>query len=141
MSVAEIIGEKGGSVVTVTPETSLEEVTGILAKHRIGALVAKDGSQVCGIVSERDIVRQIASDGPSALQHTVSHCMTKSVISCTRADSIDVVMEKMTQGRFRHLPVIEDGELLGIISIGDVVKRKIEMAERDAEELKRYIAS
>ena len=141
MSVSEILNGKGGTVITVTPETSLVDVTKTLAKHKIGALVAKDGNAVCGIVSERDIVRHVANDGAEALQHTVADCMTKAVISCTRTDTIDTVMEKMTAGRFRHLPVIEDGELLGIISIGDVVKRKIEMAERDAEELKRYIAS
>lgn len=141
MSVSEILAGKGGNVITVSPGTSLEDVAATLAKHKIGALVAKDGDAVCGIVSERDIVRHIASDGADALKHTVVDCMTKAVISCTRADTIDTVMEKMTTGRFRHLPVIEDGELLGIISIGDVVKRKIEQAERDAEELKRYIAS
>ncbi|MEP0944006.1 MAG: CBS domain-containing protein [Rhizobiaceae bacterium] len=141
MSVSEILNGKGGTVITVTPETSLVDVTKTLAKHKIGALVAKDGNAVCGIVSERDIVRHVANDGAEALQHNVADCMTKAVISCTRTDTIDTVMEKMTAGRFRHLPVIEDGELLGIISIGDVVKRKIEMAERDAEELKRYIAS
>ena len=141
MSVSEILSGKGGNVITVAPDTSLDEVAGTLAKHKIGALVAKDGDAVCGIVSERDIVRHIASDGGDALQHTVGDCMTKAVISCTRSDTIDTVMEKMTAGRFRHLPVIEEGELLGIISIGDVVKRKIEQAERDAEELKRYIAS
>ncbi|MCJ8309063.1 MAG: CBS domain-containing protein [Hyphomicrobiales bacterium] len=141
MSVSEILSGKGGNVITVTPETRLVDVAKTLAKHRIGALVAKDGDAVCGIVSERDIVRHIASDGADALHHTVADCMTKSVVSCTRSDTIDTVMEKMTAGRFRHLPVIEYGDLLGIISIGDVVKRKIEMAERDAEELKRYIAS
>jgi len=141
MSVSEILSGKGDNVITVTPDTQLVEVAKILAKHKIGALVAKDGDAVCGIVSERDIVRHIASDGADALLHTVADCMTRSVISCTRSDTIDTVMEKMTAGRFRHLPVIEYGDLLGIISIGDVVKRKIEMAERDAEELKRYIAS
>ena len=141
MSVSEILSGKGDKVITVTPDTHLVEVARTLAKHKIGALVVKDGDAVCGIVSERDIVRHIAGDGADALQHTVADCMTKSVISCSRADTIDTVMEKMTAGRFRHLPVIEFGDLHGIISIGDVVKRKIEMAERDAEELKRYIAS
>jgi CBS domain-containing protein len=141
MSVSEILGGKGGEVITSTPETSLVDVATVLAKHKIGALVVKDGGKVCGIVSERDLVRHIAQDGSDALQHTISQCMTKSVISCKRSDTIDLVMEKMTTGRFRHLPVIEGGELLGIISIGDVVKRKIEQTERDAEELKRYIAS
>ena len=141
MSVSEILSGKGGNVITAKPDTQLVEVAKTLAKHKIGALVVKDGDAVCGIVSERDIVRHIASDGADALHHTVADCMTRSVISCSRADTIDTVMEKMTAGRFRHLPVIEFGDLLGIISIGDVVKRKIEMAERDAEELKRYIAS
>lgn len=141
MSVAEILNGKNGDVVTATPETLLVEVANTLAKHRIGALVVKDGAVVCGIISERDLVRHIASDGADALDQQVLKCMTKTVVSCQRTDTIDSVMEKMSTGRFRHLPVIEDGELLGIISIGDVVKRKIEQAERDAEDLKRYIAS
>ena len=144
MSVSEILGSKGGNapqVITTQPDAALQDVAELLAKHKIGALVVLDGSQVCGILSERDIVRQIARDKAEALSQTVSQCMTKAVISCTRSDTIDLVMEKMTGGRFRHLPVIEDGKLEGIISIGDVVKRKIEQAERDAEDLKRYIAS
>lgn len=141
MSVSEILSGKGGDVVTTTPATSILEVATILAERKIGALVVMDGDKVCGIVSERDLVRHISRDGAEALQHSVAECMTKSVISCMRSDSVDLVMEKMTAGRFRHLPVIENGELLGIISIGDVVKRKIEQAVRDAEELKRYIAS
>ena len=141
MSVSEILSGKGSEVITTTPNASLLEVATILSERKIGALIVKDGSKVCGIVSERDIVRHISKDGADALTQKVAECMTKSVISSRRSDSIDLVMEKMTAGRFRHLPVIEDGELLGIISIGDVVKRKIEQAVRDAEELKRYIAS
>ena len=141
MSVGEILSGKGNDVFTVDPEATVAEIASTLAKHKIGALVVLNKGSVCGIVSERDLVRHLAQDGHQALDDAVAKCMTSSVISCERADTIDTVMEKMTAGRFRHLPVIEDGELLGIISIGDVVKRKIEQAERDAEELKRYIAS
>lgn len=141
MSVGEILSGKGNDVFTVDPEAKVSEIASILAKNKIGALVVLNKGSVCGIVSERDLVRHLAQDGHEALEDQVAKCMTSSVISCTRDDTIDTVMEKMTAGRFRHLPVIEGGELLGIISIGDVVKRKIEQAERDAEELKRYIAS
>lgn len=144
MSVSEILGSKGADtpkVITTQPAAVLQDVAELLARHKIGALVVLDGADVCGIVSERDIVRHIAAEKADALNQTVSQCMTRAVVSCKRSDSIDLVMEKMTAGRFRHLPVIEDGKLEGIISIGDVVKRKIEQAERDAEDLKRYIAS
>lgn len=141
MSLSEILAAKGSDVTTTGAGDKLSRVVELLAKHKIGALVIMDGTAVCGIASERDIVRLIAQKGADALDLPVSDCMTKSVISCVRSDTIDDVMEKMTAGRFRHLPVIEGGELMGIVSIGDVVKRKIEQAERDAEELKRYIAS
>ena len=141
MSVSEILADKGSGVVTSPQNSAIMEVAKILADRKIGAaVVVDDGGQVCGIVSERDIVRHIASDGVEALSKPIDVCMTKNVVSCERAETIDGVMEKMSAGRFRHLPVIEKGELLGIISIGDVVKRKIQMAEQDAEDLKRYIA-
>ena len=141
MSVSEILAGKGNNVITGAAGDKLATIASLLAEHKIGALVIKDGKSVIGIASERDIVRMIAQKGGAALDLPISDCMTKAVISCVRSDSIDAVMEKMTMGRFRHLPVIEDGNLLGIVSIGDVVKRKIDQAERDAEELKRYIAS
>jgi len=100
-----------------------------------------DGEKVCGIASERDLIRAINTKGANALADRIDGCMTSKVISCAPGDTIDHLMELMTKGRFRHLPVVEDGKLAGIVSIGDVVKRKIEQAERDAEELKRYIAS
>ena len=142
MSVTEILASKGHSVITVKPTDSLEDISKILAKNKIGAvMVLKDNGEVCGISSERDIVRLVAENGASALEKPVSECMTKNIISCEENATIDQAMEQMTNGRFRHLPVMKDGKLLGIISIGDVVKRKIEQTERDAEELKRYIAS
>lgn len=141
MSVREILSEKGTDVVTMTRGSSLADVAAQLAQHKIGALIVMDGDKVCGIASERDLIRAINSKGASALADPIESCMTSKVISCAPGDTIDQLMEMMTAGRFRHLPVIEDGKLAGIVSIGDVVKRKIEQAERDTEELKRYIAS
>ena len=141
MSVSIILAQKGNEVVTVSSQSTLADAVDILAMRKIGAVVVVDkGQTVCGILSERDIVRQIAETGAEALSGSVSHCMTSNVVSCDTSETIDGVMEKMTAGRFRHLPVIEDGNLVGLISIGDVVKLKIEQAERDANEMKRYIA-
>lgn len=140
MTIALILKDKGRDVETVSSDTTLQDVVAILAAKKIGAVVVlKDGS-VCGIASERDVVRDLAKHGTDALTSKVDACMTAKVVSCREEDTIDAVMEKMTEGRFRHMPVIESGELVGLISIGDVVKRKIQQAERDTEEMKRYIA-
>lgn len=141
MTVATILAGKGGDVITATPSTTLEQLSNILAEHRIGAIVILESDKtVCGIASERDVVRQIAKQGASALNAPISVCMTKKVISCTPDSSINDVMGIMSTNKFRHLPVITNGKLEGIISIGDVVKKKIEQSEREAEELKQYIA-
>lgn len=141
MAVSEILAEKGGNVITANQQTTLEETARILSENKIGAIVVQtEDGKVCGIVSERDVVREISKSGVSAMGRPVSDCMTHKVVSCTSDDTIDSLMEKMTAGKFRHIPVIDKGKLVGIISIGDVVKRKIEQAEREAEEMKRYIA-
>jgi CBS domain-containing protein len=141
MTVATILAGKGGDVITATPSTTLEQLSNILAEHRIGAIVILESDKtVCGIASERDVVRQIAKQGSSALNAPISVCMTKKVISCTPDSTINDVMGIMSTNKFRHLPVITNGKLEGIISIGDVVKKKIEQSEREAEELKQYIA-
>ncbi len=141
MSVASILSEKGGEVLTGSPTDTLEQVSAILASKRIGALlILESDGRVCGIASERDIVRQIAAHGANALTQPVSSCMTKKVISCSPDSTVNEVMGIMNTNKFRHLPVMRDGKLEGIISIGDVVKRKIEQAEREAAELKQYIA-
>jgi CBS domain-containing protein len=107
----------------------------------VGALVVvEDGDRIIGIVSERDIVRAIAG-GAAALDQPVSSVMTKNVMTCSDGETIDSVMSRMTKGRFRHLPVAENGRLTGIISIGDVVKARIEQVEREAEEMRAYIAT
>ena len=142
MTVKAILAEKGHDVFTLGPGERLSEAVRVLAEHRIGALVVTNGDrQIAGILSERDIVRIIARDGADALQSEVRNAMTSKVSICNENSTVHDVMEIMTRGRFRHLPVEKDGLLDGIISIGDVVKRRIEMAEREAEEIKQYIAT
>ncbi|MCO5073743.1 MAG: CBS domain-containing protein [Rhizobiaceae bacterium] len=142
MTVKAILAEKGHDVFTLGPGEKLSEAVRVLAEHRIGALVVTNGDrQIAGILSERDIVRIIARDGADALESEVRNAMTSKVSICNENSTVHDVMEIMTRGRFRHLPVEKDGLLDGIISIGDVVKRRIEMAEREAEEIKQYIAT
>ena len=140
MTVARILAEKGSSVVTVSPDRSLDEVIQILADKRIGALVVAhaDGT-VAGIISERDIMRALARHGGSAFDAPVSAHMTSTVTTCGRSATIEEVMALMTDGRFRHVPVCEDGRLIGLVSIGDVVARKIATVEAEHQALRDYI--
>ena len=141
MTVAAILADKGRDVLTIAAANTLGDAVAILAKRRVGALVVvEDGDRIIGIVSERDIVRAIAG-GAAALDQPVSSVMTKNVMTCSDGETIDSVMSRMTKGRFRHLPVAENGRLTGIISIGDVVKARIEQVEREAEEMRAYIAT
>ena len=141
MTVAAILADKGRDVLTIAAANTLGEAVAILAKRRVGALVVvEDRDRIVGIVSERDIVRAIAG-GAAALEQPVSSVMTKNVMTCSDGETIDSVMSQMTKGRFRHLPVAENGRLTGIISIGDVVKARIEEVEREAEEMRAYIAT
>ena len=141
MTVGHIINEKGREVVTTRADRSLAEVAALLSEKRIGAVVVVDDSGVVGILSERDIVRALAKFGSEALRKLAGQCMTSRVVTCRPEDTINDVMQKMTSGRFRHLPVVVDGELAGIVSIGDVVKRRIEDIEREAEQIREYIAT
>jgi CBS domain-containing protein len=142
MNVKAILDGKGRSVHTIGPNETLATAINALADHRIGALVITNGDRkIVGILSERDIVRVIAKHGAAALDQSVRQAMTSKVNICNENHTINQVMEIMTQGRFRHLPVERDGELDGIISIGDVVKKRIEEVEREAEEIKQYIAT
>ena len=140
MSVSEILSRKGSNTITTNGNASIGEVANLLSSRKIGAIVVLDDDKVCGIISERDVVRQVAEQGAEALDAPISTCMTQRVVSCEPGDSINSLMEKMTTGKFRHLPVIDNGSLVGIVSIGDVVKMKIEQAEHEAEEMKRCIA-
>ena len=140
MTVARILADKGSSVVTVAPDKTLEEVIQILADRRIGALVvAHDDGSVAGIISERDIMRALAGHGGSALDAPASAHMTGNVTTCGRSSTIEEVMTLMTEGRFRHVPVCEDGRLIGLVSIGDVVARKIATVEAEHQALRDYI--
>jgi CBS domain-containing protein len=142
MNVRAILADKGYDVVTLTSEVSIADAIALLAKHRIGALiVAGDNKVIKGILSERDIVRALAEDGPAALHRSVSDLMTANVKVCTENHTVNDVMEIMTRGRFRHLPVERDGKLIGVVSIGDVVKRRIEEVQQEAEEIRSYIAT
>ncbi|MCX5578471.1 CBS domain-containing protein [Kaistia terrae] len=141
MTVAAILSNKGRDVITVSPDLSIAEVVRILAERRIGAIVVTDGANhILGIVSERDVVRALAR-GADALNGPVSSIMTAKVVTCTDRNTINEVMTRMTEGRFRHLPVVEDDQLAGIVSIGDVVKARIEQVEREADEMRAYIAT
>ena len=142
MNVGGILKEKGRQVETAGPGATLNEIAEVLGSRKIGALIiVEDNGKIAGILSERDIVRAIANDGPSALKKPASAYMTKKVITCKESDTVTDLMGSMSKGRFRHLPVVTNGQLTGIISIGDVVKQRIAEAEFEAEEMKRYIAS
>lgn len=142
MTVRMILEEKGHSVFTVGPNEKLSLAVKLLAEHKIGALVVTNGDgKILGILSERDIVRCMANQGVAALEEPVRTGMTPKVKICYEHHTINEVMEIMTNGRFRHLPVEKNGQLDGIISIGDVVKRRIEDVEREAQQIKEYIAT
>ena len=141
MAVSHILGVKGRNVFTVRPTDTVETVTKLLGEKRIGAVVVTDmAGHIQGIVSERDVVRHIASDGAGVLKKLVSDIMTSNVHTCQDGDSEQELMALMTARRIRHLPVVQDGKLNGMISIGDVVKYRIEAIEREAEDMKAYIA-
>ncbi len=140
MTVARIISEKGRNVITVAQKDSLADIATMLAEKRIGAVVVMEKDAIRGIVSERDIVRAVAKHGGQGLAMSAAEWMTANVVTCRPEDTINDVMQKMTSGRFRHLPVIEGGRLGGIVSIGDIVKRRIEDVEREAAEIRDYIA-
>jgi CBS domain-containing protein len=142
MHVEHILRNKGRGVVTIEPNRTLAEAALLLAERKIGAVVVGDTFRpVLGILSERDIVRAIAARGPCALDEPVSRSMTEKVITCTGQSAINQVMEIMTEGRFRHVPVVEDGSLVGIVSIGDVVKHRLAEVEAESIAMRDYIAS
>ena len=142
MTVRAILDAKGHDVLTLGPNETLSDAIRTLAERRIGALVITNGDRkIVGILSERDIVRVMAREGAAALDLPVRSAMTPNVRICNENHTVNEVMEIMTEGRFRHLPVEKDGQLHGIVSIGDVVKRRIEDVEREAEEIRAYIAT
>lgn len=142
MNVAAILKAKGRAVATAKPDVSLKDIAAKLASKKIGAIVIVGASgRVEGIMSERDVIRAVADAGESALRAPVSDYMTRGVISCQETTTLEELMGVMTKGRFRHLPVIEDDALVGIISIGDVVKHHIAEVEMEVSAMRGYLAT
>ena len=140
MNVAAILKHKGRAVTTAGPDTVLMEIANKLAAKRIGAVVVVgQGGEVCGIVSERDIIRALATDGAAALAQPAANTMTRQVVICQETDTLDELMAMMTARRFRHLPVVTEGALVGIVSIGDVVKHHVAEVEMEATAMREYI--
>ncbi|MGH6816911.1 MAG: CBS domain-containing protein [Hyphomicrobiaceae bacterium] len=142
MNVAAILKAKGRAVATARPETIIQQIVETLAAHKIGALVVvgEDG-RVAGIVSERDIIRVIARRKGDCLSEPVSSIMTRKVVTCTEADTLDALMSIMTENRFRHIPVVENDTLTGIVSIGDVVKNRVAEVEMEATAMRTYLSA
>jgi CBS domain-containing protein len=140
MTVKAILSSKGSEVFTIDPTASLATAVGILSQRHIGALVVLGAEQrVIGIVSERDVVLALAARGAGALDEPLSQVMTRKVSTCTQEETVSVIMERMTTGKFRHVPVVEQERLVGIISIGDVVKHRLTEMARESEALRDYI--
>jgi CBS domain-containing protein len=140
MTVKAILSAKGSDVLTIEPTTNLAAAARLLADRKIGALVVTGPDRrVIGIVSERDVVHEIADHGAAAFELPLTDVMTRKVMTCSMSDTVSTVMERMTQGKFRHLPVIEQGRLAGIVSIGDVVKHRLQEMEHEQSALRDYI--
>lgn len=141
MLVSQILKDKGDLVFTASPGDTVGAVAALLHSRRVGAMVVAEDDKVVGIVSERDIVRIVAQDGGACLGKPVSSCMTRDVVFATPAETVDSLLTRMTDRRIRHLPVLRDGRLVGIVSIGDLVKHKISEIEAEASGLKAYISA
>jgi CBS domain-containing protein len=141
MLIAQILAGKGRDVVSTRPDATVAEVASLLKAKRIGAVVVTDAAGgLCGIISERDLARGLADHGAKLLDMRVSQLMTADVVTCSPGDGIGQLMHTMTERRFRHLPVVEDGRMIGIISIGDVVKHRLQELEAETNLLHDYIA-
>jgi CBS domain-containing protein len=140
MRIADVLRSKGSSVATVDPTATVAELISELATHNVGALPVVDAGRLVGIVSERDVVRRLHDAGPELLEARVGDIMITGVTTCAPGDSVADIAAVMTNRRFRHLPVVVDGELAGIVSIGDLVKARIDLLESEREQLQSYIA-
>ena len=140
MNVKAILAAKGDDIVSIEPTADLTAATKLLTARRIGAVVIRGaGGRLAGILSERDIMRALAENGPEALTLPVGQVMTRDIETCGEDDTVASIMERMTTGRFRHMPVIANGKLVGLISIGDVVKQRVDEIERESEAMRDYI--
>lgn len=142
MTIARILQQKGGTIMGVSPDQSLQEAAAILTEKRVGALVVLDSDgRLHGILSERDIVRLCAQTGAAAMMAKVADAMTKEVLTAAPKDKVDSALARMTDRRIRHLPVLEGQKLVGVVSIGDLVKAKIDEARQEADAMRAYIAT
>ena len=141
MLIALVLREKGAKVHTLAAEATLEQAAKELWERKVGALVVLSGADIIGVLSERDLVREVARRGGAALSDTVSAVMSRNVVTASPDETIDDCLGRMTDRRIRHLPVVEAGRLVGIVSIGDLVKRRIEAAEAEAAAMQAYIAA
>ncbi|WP_440957439.1 CBS domain-containing protein [Oceanicaulis sp. LC35] len=140
MTAARILDDKGATVFSLRPTQTLQEAAVALAQYKVGAvIVTEGGDQPVGVFSERDLARTIAASGPAALSERVETVMSRGLITASPSDSIDALLSLMTEKRVRHLIIMDEGRMIGVVSIGDVVKRKIAHAEAEAESLKAYI--
>ena len=139
MTVRSILNTKGHHIVSVEPDAKLAAAIRLLGEKKIGAVLVMNQTRLEGILSERDIVRVLGERGASALDAPVSEVMTRKVVTCKETDTVAELMEMMTMGKFRHLPVIDNGKVVGLISIGDVVKRRVQEYESEQEALRDYI--
>lgn len=142
MHIREVLQRKGRDVVTVPEQTTVRDLLAMLARHRVGALVVSpDGALLAGIVSERDVVRRLSEVGADLLEQPVGSIMTAAVHTCAPGTSVEQVMALMTEHRVRHVPVVEGGRLAGIVSIGDVVRQRLEELQSERDQLSSYISS
>ena len=141
MLITEILKDKGEAVFSISPEAPVRIACEELKARRVGALVVCDGDLVAGVFSERDVVAAVAEHGAGALEHPVSQYMSRDVIFAVPTETVGVLMTRMTEKRVRHLPVLRDERLVGVVSIGDVVKHQIAAAEHEADQLRTYIAA
>jgi CBS domain-containing protein len=140
MTIGMILSDKGREIVSIEPAATLKSAATLLAEKRIGAVVILGADhRIIGILSERDIVRAIGERGIAALDESVSQTMTRKVSTCTEGETLISILERMTEGKFRHVPVVDQGRLTGIVSIGDVVKHRLREMERDSAAMRDYI--
>lgn len=140
MLISDVLKAKGDVVFTASPNETIAAIAALLLARRVGAMVVVEGDRdVVGIVAERDVVRVVAEEGGGGLSRPVSHCMTRDVVFAGPNESVNALLERMTDRRIRHMPVCENGRLIGIVSIGDLVKSKIQETEAEAEGLRAYI--
>lgn len=139
MQIADLLRHKGSTVYTIGPDKAITELLAQLAEHKIGAVVVMDGETILGIVSERDIVRHLHAQGTAVLQAKVADLMTTDLITCEPGDTVDSIGGRMTEERIRHMPVVANGTLAGIVTIGDVVAARIRQLEHDRVQLESYI--